>query len=197
MKKLLLVAAVGAVSFSNVAMANIAQPTLYAGAQVGYQDVNLKERDDGDTYRQAVNGGAYSLVFGTHIDVPNSSMFGGLEGHIGLLDTSQHISWAEKVKLTRKAGLDLLVGFKPVNGAKLYGKLGYANTRFKLSSPWDSASTNRDGINVGVGAGVDVAPQLTARLEWTQTRYESIKTSDGKITPRESEVALGLVYNFN
>lgn len=197
MKKLLLVATVGAMSFSNVAMASIAQPTLYAGAQVGYQDVNLKERDeDGDTYRQAVNGGAYSLVFGAHVDVPNSNMFGGVEGHIGLLDTSQHISWAEKVKLTRKAGLDLLVGFKPVNGAKLYGKLGYANTRFKLSSPWDSASTNRDGINVGVGVGVDVASQLTARLEWTQTRYESIKTNYGKMTPRESEAALGLVYQF-
>ncbi|WP_245409567.1 outer membrane protein [Allosphingosinicella vermicomposti] len=78
-------------------------------------------------------------------------------------------------------GRDLYVGGRVTTAVSdkfnLYGKIGYTNTRIKFAYDFedeaDSASTNLDGVRVGVGGQYAVAGNTYVGLEYRYSNYEA------------------------
>ena len=107
-------------------------------------------------------------------------------------------------------GIDLIPGFYLYKGLSVFGKLGLVsgNFGFVKDSP---TSTQYDvsnylyGYSYGLGLAYDFTPQLTAKIGYSQTKYEEIEinatlgTRNDKtlVEPQGDSFFLTLQYNFN
>lgn len=167
----------------------------YVGASVGQSDFKvdcsgLTSCDTKDT--------GYK-VFGGYMFMPNF----GVE-----------LGWADLGKATGSGTFDIngvnvngtgdlksrgvfvaAIGVFPFGDASVFGKLGVANLKTKLSvsalGVSDSDSTTSTGVFFGLGAGYEFTRNLGARIEWERYR---IKYGDEK--DNADLLSIGLVYRF-
>ncbi len=106
-------------------------------------------------------------------------------------------------------GVSLIPGYFYNDNTLFYGRLGYANGNFKVSTTDTSlANTNKNlsGFRWGLGLQRMLTTQLAMRMEYDNVSYNNtnVQTIDPlsavskktKFTPQVSEVIFGLIYCF-
>lgn len=116
---------------------------------------------------------------------------------------------ATQFEMTRNFGISIIPGLQFNPDTLFYGRVGYSNGHFKVSSTDTSLGTiseNLNGTRWGLGMQQTVYQQFAIRLEYSQITYthaqlftldKSSNTSKyTSIYPRTSEVEVGLVFGF-
>jgi outer membrane immunogenic protein len=104
-------------------------------------------------------------------------------------------------------GLSILPGYIFTPATLFYGRLGYANGNFNISTNDTSLAKtkkNLSGLRFGVGINQSLSQQIAMRMEYSQVNYRSTSFSvvDGTTTkttsikPTTGQVEFGLVYKF-
>lgn len=104
-------------------------------------------------------------------------------------------------------GLSGLPGFLFGDSTLFYGRVGYTNGRFKITTRDNSLASirrNLGGFRAGLGMNQKINEHLAARMEYSYLRYkkltfavldnETLKTTT--ITPTGNQVEFGLIYSF-
>jgi outer membrane immunogenic protein len=110
-------------------------------------------------------------------------------------------------KLQQGFGFSLLPGYQVTNTTLFYGRVGYSNDQFKISTTDVSlANVNRNlnGLRLGLGVNQALSQNFSVRMEYGHVSYQSTSftTVDGtvtkstKITPQTNQVEFGVIYNF-
>jgi outer membrane immunogenic protein len=113
-------------------------------------------------------------------------------------------------KMSQGLGLSILPGYLITPTSLFYGRIGYTNTHLKIAT--NDASLNNfsgrlNGVKLGAGIRQALSEAILIRLEYELSQYKSIdlKTFDAlslvtkntNIKPRQHQVALSIVAQFN
>ncbi len=103
-------------------------------------------------------------------------------------------------------GASIIPGYLYTDTTLFYGRLGYANGNFKVTTSDISLkdiNKNLSGFRWGLGIKQSVTPQLAVRVEYSHIGYNSktIRTVTAvnkktQFTPYTNQVEFGLVYDF-
>ena len=95
-------------------------------------------------------------------------------------------------------GASLRAGFMPTETTLLYGRIGGIWSEFDSKAV--SNNVNLAGLRLGLGSEVAIAQNITARLDWVYTVYDSSTYTDvNQIAvdkPTSNTFRVGLAYNF-
>lgn len=113
--------------------------------------------------------------------------------------TNTKISVAdESVKNKYNYGIDLVPGVKISDSTMLYGKVGYVRGKFTADANVEgynfSDSTNRNGLQLGLGMETMITNNVSAKLEYDYNYFS--KFSDTDTRPVVDQVKLGVAYHF-
>ncbi len=89
------------------------------------------------------------------------------------------------------------VGILPVGKRfDLYGKLGYANTKTKLSN-FGAGDASRSDATYGLGVQYNINPMISTRLGWDHYGIATKNAATGDKEDADSNVTtLNVIYNF-
>lgn len=147
---------------------------------------------------------------------PNFYLAGELNANASSLEhTSSNNEYVHKnfnhtkFQIRRNFGASLLPGMIFAENTLFYGRLGYANGNFKITSSDISIGNlnkNLNGFRWGLGLQQSLYPQVAIRLEYSQIIYDSTHTSTldrnsntakyTKFNPTTNQFEFGLVYHF-
>ena len=108
-------------------------------------------------------------------------------------------------------GVSLLPGLFFSDSTLFYGRLGYANGRIVINEGADPSimnmTDNVSGFRYGVGVRHSITPQWALMMDYSQIIYSQLKshtfdpiggvTKDTTFTPSTTQLALGIIYNFD
>lgn len=209
---------------------------FYVGAGLGPDyasfkvDARIKEIHNGRASFDVKNGeqlagtGAFGTIFagyGRRLSdwgfKPNNYYLGGeLNANLSTLQHQNfnnefvHMSFSStNYRMRYGFGASILPGYLFTDATLFYGRVGYANANFKVSTSDASLKDidrNLSGFRWGFGLQQALATRIAMRVEYSNTLYSStsISTFDRLSTvsktvqfaPNENEVEFGIVYNF-
>jgi opacity protein-like surface antigen len=203
LKKILATSAVLAVS-SSVAMADGA----YLGANLGYESGtwNLKNSAGSSTPFNA--SGVNTGLFGGYGKAVNQIYYLGGEAFLDWSTTqsaTKNIAngVTGKLRTTYGYGLSFIPGIKVATDTLAYARVGIVRTRFELTQ--DPAPTTNSkfttgntvtGGQLGLGVLTHLTTNVDLRGEYVYTSYRSFDAYGSKISPNNSMLNVGMVYNF-
>lgn len=191
-----------------------AQAEVFNGPRVGV-DVGLQK----DRLRAAVsvggvtaadtlssNGFGYGVNAGYDATLGGRAVVGvevGASGRTGTIAGPADLGAGTSFKALRTLTASLRAGVLATPDTLLYGRVGYANGRFRYTDPTGSDSASRDGLVLGVGAEHAFTQNVSARIEYDHTNFKTWRADPGPIgadsaslrVPRD-EVKLGLGFAF-
>ena len=173
----------------------------YVGAQVGWQSEKMRDVKSSfgttpvDEKANSVTGG----VFAGYDKTVNERFVVGAEAGLDFAsdDEIQNSVAGSNYSVDPKYSFDVSarVGYLVNPQTLLYVRGGYTNARVRttITNPAgiQSASDNQDGWLAGAGVERQVAPNVSARVEY---RYSKLSEGDGK--DQRSRVLAGLSYRF-
>lgn len=119
------------------------------------------------------------------------------------VDTSGDTTNA-KIVTKYSYGASFMPGLLLGQSGLLYGRLGMVKTRFDMNQttvPAGSASNTSvnviSGAQVGLGIQSSISNKFGIRLDYSYAIYRSFKAFGNKVSPRNSLLDIGLVYNFD
>ncbi|MBB4954357.1 outer membrane immunogenic protein [Agrobacterium vitis] len=177
------------------AMDNVAPVSNWSGAYVGGTgDYNMGRFRGGDFNARAFGGGLYGgynmqndkIVYGAEADIGYSGYDGsagnGLKGRQGINGS-----------VRGRVGYDL-------NPVLVYGTAGLAAANTKMSGPGGSDSKAALGYTIGAGAEAMVTNNITTRVEYRYTDYQSKDYNVGNTSARrafeDQSVKVGIGMKF-
>lgn len=196
---------------------------FYLGAGVGPESIDFKK---GSHFVQGTNAnvidkskqsgwGWFGSLFGGYGWIHKSFYLAGeLNANISSAEFNSsnneyvHQSFSStNYKMNPSYGISVLPGYLFSDATLFYGRLGYANSQFKLSTNDTSLkniNTTLNGFRFGAGIRQVISKKLAVRLEYSQVDYQKVSMhvvtgpiiKDTIITPRTGQVEFGLVYNF-
>ena len=114
-----------------------------------------------------------------------------------------------KYTMPYNVGVSILPGYLYRDSSLFYGRLGYVNGNFKVSTSDISLTNlnrNLSGFRWGLGIQQAVTTQLSVRMEYSNISYSSTNistfdpvgsvTKKTQFTPYTNEVEFGVVYRF-
>ncbi len=197
---------------------------FYVGAGLGPEATDFKQSST------IVSPGSFNVKNTTHFSGTGffGSLFGGYawnqkqfylagEANINMSsldfqasnDEFIHSSFSEThYKMQHEVGLSILPGYLFTNTTLFYGRLGYANGNFKISTTDTSLTNinrNLSGFRYGLGMNQTITQHFSVRMEYSHIDYQntSFTVVDGAVTkntsisPKTDQVEFGLVYNFS
>ncbi|SIN61641.1 outer membrane immunogenic protein [Vreelandella aquamarina] len=199
--------------------AAMAAPQFYAGAQAGYQNIDVEETVSGNWGSESTDysgtGLAGGIFAGAKFDItPEFYLapelnFGYSNADGGVSDSGGGFSSSYEVEAKQTYGLAALAGYNITDATSVYGRLGYQWTKFEATysasgigfpSISESESKTFGGVRVGVGMETAVAENVALRLDWSYTDYssESFDESGDTLTydPTESLFQIGVAFKF-
>ncbi|WP_445156956.1 outer membrane protein [Halomonas sp. E14] len=215
MKKIVQMAAVAAVAAGASSMA-LAAPSFYVGAQAGYQNVDMEEKESWgnasfttDYSMTGLAGGVFAgakfhltpeFYLAPEVNLGTSNADGGDRFNMPGYSASYEF------EAGRSYGIGVLAGYNVTPATSVYGRLGYQRTKFKVSynetgEPTESDSENFSGARFGVGMDTALSSNVALRLDWSHTPYSSKSYEDewgDRITfdPTESLFQVGVLVSF-
>lgn len=189
MKKLIAVLALGA-TFPVMASG------VYVGGQLGWSKFTAEATEPGGTPTKFKDnsfiGGAY---VGYEFDM--EQFFVAIEGDMNFGDAKKKID-ADEYKRGNVYGISGLIGMPITPEFDLYGRAGWARTKFTVTDNAGKFTSNENGYSIGVGGRYHFAPQMAARIEYRYHGYSTFKfdntTWDNK--NKEHVMTVGLQYMF-
>lgn len=171
----------------------------YVGAYAGYSQTGA----DVDNAAVSVSGLSASGAAG--------GVYGGVASHIGAADfivigveADYGFAGGEAALVTASDSLELdpgrtvgasgRIGLVPADRLQLFGKVGYAHTRFTGIEGLGKAGT--DGLRYGGGAEYALNRNWALRAEISHVDYAAIDTSASRFDPSQTRVTAGLGLYF-
>lgn len=182
MKKILFL--LGLLSISNSVLA--ADQGVYAGFNLGVGKLDLHTPNGLDKSDSVVSGVLLGYKFNRYFGVETQ--------YTGIGKVTDNISGSAKgdaLSLTA-------ISFLPLNNAySLYGKLGVATTKTKISSslsPMNDAT--KTALTYGLGAQYNYNENIAARLGWDHYKAAADINGGNQKNIGANVVNIGFVYNF-
>ena len=206
---------------------------LYAGAGLGPDTIDFKQKAHVVYFNPAFPAQGFNVRDETHLSGTGvfGTLFAGygyhyhnrsyLAGEVNgnISSTVFNASNREAIhgthssnhyKINNTFGVSLLPGFQFTPDTLFYGRVGYTNAGFKVSTS-DSSLQNvdkrKDGFRWGLGGKRAISERMALRMEFSQSNYGSttLRTLDPlsnvskstKISPMQQLVEFALVYNFD
>lgn len=142
-------------------------------AHVGYDRLGV----DNDDFDDGIDGVMYGV--GVGFDFAVSGAVVGVEVNADFSDIDEGVTdGADSASFEAKRDLDASVRVGAVLGGKalLYGKVGYANSRFEARATSGgitiSEADNLDGVRAGVGIEYVLGSKAYIKAEYRYTNYE-------------------------
>lgn len=164
---------------------------FFAGVQGGWQQdrLSLSATDGLDTFNDGISqaGFAYGGQVGYDARVGSGIVIGGevsLSGRTGAYNLNEIIedfdpdfdlNDTNPLRLTQglTVGVTGRVGYLFSDTVLGYIRGGYTNTTYTLRDNDESGSTSRGGFQIGAGAEMMVASNISIRLEYAYSQYGS------------------------
>ena len=171
----------------------------YAGLQGSYDtydfDVRANSLTADDLSLSGPSGGFYA---GANTGLPGTDrMIVGLEGSFTFNDADGQISGGgdrTTINARNTYGISGRAGYEVTDSVLLYGRLGWARTRF--SGLGQSGGASLDGVRFGGGAEYAISDNLALRTEFTRTEYERRRSNGGRFEPEQNQLTVGLGFHF-
>ena len=80
-------------------------------------------------------------------------------------------------------GISGLIGIPVTPEFDIYGRAGWARTKFTSTDPNGKVESNRSGYSLGVGGRYNFAPQMAVRLEYRYHGYSKFNMSNAVLGP--------------
>lgn len=188
MKKIIAILALGA-TFPVMASG------IYVGGQAGWTKFKADYQDTSSvSYKDtAFIGGLYA---GYEFDM--DQFFFAVEGDYNFGDAKKTEGTVE-YKRGKLYGISGLIGMPVNQDFDLYGRVGWARTKFTYD---DSAATketsNENGYSLGVGGRYHLTDQMGVRLEYRYNGYSKFKFDGIDVDNKNKEhmLTVGLQYSF-
>lgn len=209
MLKKILVAVATLLASSSIAFA---ETIPYLGADIGFNSGNVKLKD---TSNNNTNYGYHGYLGGLFAGIGtdyNQNTYLGVEAfgkESSAVTGTKTISTPrglanDKIRMRYSYGVSFIPGYKFTEGTMLYMRLGVIRSRYELHQtlPPASATSNTDrntatGAEFGLGAETCINRDWAIRGEYDYSTYRSFTSFSNKITPRDSQFNIGLIYKFN
>ena len=187
MKKLIVALALGA-TFPVMASG------VYVGGQIGWSKFQADiQATPVEKYKDnTFIGGAY---LGYEFDM--DQFFVAVEGDMNFGSAKGKVDTVE-YKRGNLYGISGLIGMPITPEFDLYGRAGWARTKFTYEDPSSKYTSKENGYSLGVGGRYHFAPQMAARLEYRYNGYSKFKFDN---TPNDNKnkehmITVGLQYMF-
>jgi OOP family OmpA-OmpF porin len=171
---------------SNAAIASASDEGFYAGGNIGVGKPNIHTPNGEDKSSSVVGGIVLGYKFNKYL---------GFEGeYTGIGKVT------DKVKGTAKGDAVSIaaISFLPLNDElNLYGKLGIAATKTKVSSSLTAMNDDtRTAITYGLGGEYVVSKNIGIRLGWDHYNAAIKDMANSKDNFSANVFSVGAVYNF-
>jgi outer membrane immunogenic protein len=182
---------------------------VYGGLQGGYGRTSVEatattasgSASDDDSSGDLI-GGVF-LGFGGR----NSRLYGAVEGDFSINNNEKSYSSGSdslKIEQGRTFGVSGLVGYYVTDQAMIYGRAGWAQTKFEATVNTSDGSASEDdnfnGFRLGGGADFMFTSNLFARAEYSHTWYGENTYISGtnsiSLEPSEDLFLVGVGYRF-
>ena len=134
-------------------------------AELGYTGTTMKAMDDGDSLKTSPAAIRGIVSYEVH---PNLSLEGMLA--FGLGDSAIKLNGASvaglKMKLDHAMGLYIKPKMKLNDSVGIFARLGFAESRFKASSAFASASEKDGSVSYGAGLSYSIAPSYAINADY-------------------------------
>lgn len=172
---------------------------FYLGGHVGITSFDAESDNGAPTIHTTDSDFTYGGFAGYQFDLPRT--FFALEGDIFLAETesSRTIEGTRyNTKRRQIVGLSGLLGFNFDEFIVLYGRLGWANTRFEFSEDGISSKNKKNGIVYGAGMRYEMLDYLALRFDYRYVQYRTLNFADSsrKFDVNDQMVTVGVQYNF-
>ena len=172
---------------------------VYAGIQGSYEtydtDIRSSNLNADDLELSGLSGGFYA---GANTALPGfNRTVVGLEGSFAFNDADGQVSGGgDRIAIASRHSYDISgrAGYEVTDDVLLYGRLGWARTKFSGLEP--SGRTSLDGIRFGGGAEYAVSDNIALRTEFTRTDYERKRSGDRRFDTAQNRLTLGIGYRF-
>ena len=187
MKKLIAVLTLGA-AFPVMASG------VYVGGHLGWSKFQADlESNPTEKYKDnTFIGGAY---IGYEFDM--NQFFLAVEGDMNFGDAKGKYDGAE-YKRGNLYGISGLIGMPVTPEFDVYGRAGWARTKFTYKDTSSDLKSKENGYSLGVGGRYHFAPQMAARLEYRYNGYSKFKFDNTNADNKNKEhlFTVGLQYMF-
>ncbi len=186
------------------ASTSFAQPGVYLGAALGANQGSWSVRDNkGNNYGFGTRGAIGTLLAGYAFNADHFYL--GVEGFAteasnksGTKAISNTVT--RYIRQTYSYGLGVLPGFIINDGAIVFARVGAVRSHFQVrdSSPSLTVSNapTQTGAQVGAGIQMAISQGFDLRGEYVYSTYNSYSNTNGRFTPRDSQVNLGVIYRL-
>ncbi|MFT3965462.1 MAG: outer membrane beta-barrel protein [Sphingobium sp.] len=167
----------------------------YIGAEIGYDNYEVRGRVAGAELNGLSGNGVVGGVYAGYDLALSDTLFVGAEASLNLSDAKFRLSaGADSFTLRAKEtyGFSGRVGAMLNDSTAIYGRLGWANTRFKLSG---FKGDGQSAFQYGGGIETRVARNVAVRVEYTALDYGSADLGNG-IAVGNNQVRGGIGYRF-
>ena len=172
---------------------------FYASVQAGYEtydlDVQSRNLAADDLDLSGLSGGFYA---GANTAVPGfDRAIIGLEGSFTLNGGDGSVSGGgDRISIDSRHtyGISARGGYKIAESVLLYGRVGWARTRFSGLDP--AGRTNLDGVRFGGGAEYAITESVALRTEFTRTDYGRARFGDRRFDSGQNLLTIGAGHYF-
>lgn len=160
----------------------------YVGAEVGVDNYEIKEAGADGLSANGIVGGVYAGY-----DLPlGTNLFAGVEVNAslsGAKSTYDDGTDVLRVKARESYGASARLGYMLNDSTALYGRAGWANTKFKASVNGVSAGSDRDdALLLGAGVETRIGSNASLRVEYSRVDYSDFV--------KNNQVRAGVGYRF-
>ncbi|HSW69401.1 MAG TPA: outer membrane beta-barrel protein [Gammaproteobacteria bacterium] len=197
-----------------------ASPYLGLAISPGFADFNIDTEvtnpftNTKNNTHLAGSGLFATIVAGYDINYKKCYLAGEVSGSAGSLtsqtsnnDFLNQTFSSTKYRIQNNFDISLLPGYNILTSTLLYGRIGYANGNFKISTTNNSLiNTNQQvtGFRYGLGLNQTFTEHLHGRIEYSRINYQntSFIVHSGNtnisttIAPSVNQIAFGLIYQF-
>lgn len=172
---------------------------FYLGGHFGITSLDVHSDRNAPVINSTDSDVTYGAFAGYQFDL--KSVFLAVEGDIFLGDTeSGRRVGGSNITTKRKqiGGLSGLLGINMNDYVALYGRLGWAGTRFDFTEDDSTSQSKKNGVVYGAGMRYEIQEWLALRFDYRYVKYRIFEYADSsrKFDVNDQLVTVGIQYNF-
>ena len=172
---------------------------FYLGGHFGITSLDVHSDNMTPAINSTDSDVTYGAFAGYQFDLPK--VFLAAEGDIflGETESSRRIAGVNLTTNRKQiAGLSGLLGINMNDHVALYGRLGWARTRFDVTEDSSTSKSEKNGIVYGAGMRYEMRDWLALRFDYRYIQYRTFEYADSsrKFDVNDQLVTVGIQYNF-
>lgn len=166
----------------------------YVGVEVGLDNYEVNASDvfaPGDDYDGLSGNGIVGGIYAGY-DIPlGTNLFAGIEAKASLSDAKMtYDDTIDTLRLKAKEtfGASARLGVMVNDSTGIYGRAGWANTKFKVASNGVSDSDHDDALTLGAGLETRIGAATSVRIEYNRADYSDFV--------KNNQITAGVGFRF-